>query len=185
MPVARSSEHKQRFVVCPGDNFGRRRQLHWPDMLGSGIGGGSGNSIHVNVQNSCVGEVTKTKIRAAAFAQCHRRAVKQPGIAGDIFGALGWICHDSRGPQQHCDELRFRRRLPRRSNSSWRFRLSDNNGFDFPSTNANSFSARAMAERVHKPGDFGGNPTAGVVLQPGSGSWTSLTITGFCQTLHL
>jgi hypothetical protein len=53
---------------------------------------------------------------------------------------------------------------------------ADSNDFDFPSTNANSFSARAVGGARFVSGiDGSGNPMAGVVLQPGSGSWTSLS----------
>jgi hypothetical protein len=51
-----------------------------------------------------------------------------------------------------------------------------NSGFDFPSAAANEFSARATGGVRFVSGiDGAGNPTAGVQLAPGGGSWASLS----------
>jgi hypothetical protein len=56
------------------------------------------------------------------------------------------------------------------------FVWADDNPFPFPSTQANEFSARATGgARFVSAINGGGAPTAGVVLAPGSGSWSSLS----------
>src|SRR5206468_203839 len=56
------------------------------------------------------------------------------------------------------------------------FLWADSNDFDFSSTANDSFAARAVGgARFVSAIDGGGNPTAGVSLAPGGGSWSSLS----------
>jgi trimeric autotransporter adhesin len=56
------------------------------------------------------------------------------------------------------------------------FVWADKTEADFPSTNINSFSARCVGgARFVSAVNASGTPTAGVVLTPGNGSWTSLS----------
>lgn len=60
------------------------------------------------------------------------------------------------------------------------FAWADGNDFDFPSTAINQFGARCIGgARFISAIDGSGNPTAGVTLAPGGGSWSSLSDRNF------
>jgi len=63
-----------------------------------------------------------------------------------------------------------------RANHDGGFVWGDSNGFDFASTTDNQFSARATGgTRFVSAIDGSGNPTAGVILNAGAGSWSTLS----------
>ena len=144
---------------------------------GSGIGGGVNNSIVINAQDASIGGGQGNQIQPSAFYSVigggQSNLVLQGTFLGSDFGGYATI---PGGRDNSATNYAFAAGRRAKARHDGAFVWADSNDFDFPSTNANSFSVRAVGgARFVSAINGSGNPTAGVVLQPGSGSWTSLS----------
>jgi len=144
---------------------------------GSAVGGGMNNAIAVNVQNASIGGGDWNQIQSTAFhsviAGGQSNLVLHGAFLGSDFAGYATI---PGGRNNTATNYAFAAGCRAKANHRGAFVWADNNEFNFPSTNANSFSVRAVGgTRFVSAINASGNPTAGVVLQPGSGSWTSLS----------
>jgi len=143
---------------------------------GSAIGGGMNNSIAVNVQDANIGGGDQNRIQSTAFHSVIAGGQSNLVLQGTFFGSdSGGYATIPGGRNNTATNFAFAAGCRAKAVNRGAFVWADNNEFDFPSTNANSFSARAVGgARFVSAIDGSGNPTAGVTLPPGSGSWTSL-----------
>jgi hypothetical protein len=144
---------------------------------GSTIGGGVNNSIVINAQDSSIGGGDYNQIQPTAFHSVIAGGQSNLVLQGAFFGSdWGGYATIPGGRNNTATNFAFAAGCRAKAIHQGAFVWADDNEFDFPSTNANSFSVRAVGgTRFVSAINGSGNPSAGVVLQPGSGSWTTLS----------
>jgi hypothetical protein len=135
------------------------------------------NSIVINAQDSSIGGGDYNQIQPTAFHSVIAGGQSNLVLQGAFFGSdWGGYATIPGGRNNTATNFAFAAGCRAKAIHQGAFVWADNNEFDFPSTNANSFSVRAVGgTRFVSAINGSGNPSAGVVLQPGSGSWTTLS----------
>jgi trimeric autotransporter adhesin len=158
---------------------------------GATIGGGFGNSIITEAWYATIagglGNFISFTANSATIAGGRTNVIDYYARGATIGGGgSNYVCSDygaynsfatiPGGWNNSATNFAFAAGYRAKALSTGAFVWADHNEFDFPSTNANSFSVRAVGGTRFVSGiDGSGNPTAGVILQPGAGSWTTLS----------
>jgi trimeric autotransporter adhesin len=159
--------HNARYATISGggDNF-----IH-QNSFSSVIGGGGDNQVLASSERSTIG--------GGKFNQINTLS-PHATIAGGFTNRIGPNAHAATIPGGDANRAdgRFAFAAGQRAHAlhSGAFVWADATKLDFASTTTNEFSVRALGGvRFVSAVDFEGTPASGVTLEPGGGSWSSLS----------
>jgi hypothetical protein len=157
-----------------GDNF-----IH-QNSFSSVIGGGGDNQVLASSERSTIG--------GGKFNQINTLS-PHATIGGGFTNTVGPNAHAATIPGGDANraEGQFAFAAGQRAHAlhTGAFVWADATKFDFPSTATNQFSVRALGGiRFVSAVDIEGTPAAGVVLEPGDGSWSSLSDRDAKENFH-
>jgi trimeric autotransporter adhesin len=152
------------------------------------ISGGGDNFVHENSFSSVIGGGGDNHVRSSserstiAGGKWNQIGTLSPHatIGGGFTNVIGPNAHAATIPGGDANRAdgRFAFAAGQRAHAlhTGAFVWADATKLDFPSTTTNEFSVRALGGvRFVSAVDFDGTPSSGVTLEPGGGSWSSLS----------